>query len=73
MKKVICILFAMFTITVVSLAEHCGIYRAGSGDWIYTIEGNNIYRAGSGDWVYTIEGNNIYRAGSGDWVYTIRR
>ena len=71
MRKIICILFAMITLSVVSFAENCDIYRAGSGEWLYTIDGNDIYRAGSGEWLYTIDGNDIYRAGSGEWLYTI--
>ena len=45
----------MITLSVVSFAENCDIYRAGSGEWLYTIDGNDIYRAGSGEWLYTIQ------------------
>ena len=54
MKRTICILFTIITLSVVSFAENCDIYRAGSGEWLYTIDGNDIYRAGSGEWLYTI-------------------
>ena len=36
-------------------ASRFEIYRAGTRDWIYTIEGDYIYRAGTRDCIYRIE------------------